>query len=47
METGKELMMALSYNYDLVKPGPEYGAREVYEYNLYVWGKWEEAGGFS
>ena len=28
METGKELMMALSYSYDLVKSGPEDGARD-------------------
>lgn len=46
METGKELMMALSYS-DLVKLGPEDGAREVDEWNHYVWGEWEEAGGFS
>lgn len=47
METGKELMMAVSYSYDLVKLDPEDRAREVDEQNHYVWGEWGEAGGFS
>jgi len=45
METGEELMMALSYSYDLVKSGPEDGAREVDEQNHYVWGHMQKEGG--